>query len=99
MGEGGGAGGVNKKKGGKLQLSGSNGYTGNTTVNAGTLLVDGTQQPASTTIVNAGAALGGTGTAGPIVPVGGRVNPGDPVSTTATLSGTTADFSNNGSLT
>ena len=43
--------------------------------------------------------LGGTGTTGPIVMAGGRVNPGDPVASKGTLSGTSADFSNNGNLT
>ena len=90
--------GLIKNNTGTLQLTGNNTYTGPTTVNAGTLLVDGSQT-GSTITVNAGAALGGIGTTGAIVVAGGRVNPGDPVTTTATLSGTSADFSNNGNLT
>src|SRR5262249_20385410 len=90
--------GLVKNNTGSLELLGNNTYTGPTAVNAGILLVDGSQ-PSSTITVNPGAALGGTGTTGPIVASSGRVNPGDPVNSIATLSGASADFSNNGNLT
>ena len=49
---------------GTLTLSGINSYTGSTTVNAGTLIVDGSIAPSSLTTVNSGGTLGGTGTVG-----------------------------------
>jgi autotransporter-associated beta strand protein len=90
--------GLVKNNTGALELTGNNTYTGPTTVNAGILYVDGSQTGSAIT-VNASATLGGIGTTGPIMVAGGRVNPGDPVATTGTLSGTSADFSNNGDLT
>ena len=49
---------------GTLTLSGINSYTGPTTVNAGTLIVDGSIAPSSLTTVSSGGTLGGTGTVG-----------------------------------
>jgi autotransporter-associated beta strand protein len=95
---GGGAAGLIKNNTGSLQLTGNNTYTGPTTVNAGSLLVDGSQT-SSTVTVNSGAALGGIGTTGAILANGGGVNPGDPINSLGTLSGPSADFSGNGSLT
>ena len=95
---GGGAAGLTKNNTGSLQLTGNNTYTGPTTVNAGSLLVDGAQT-SSTVTVNSGAALGGIGTTGAILANGGGVNPGDPINSLGTLSGASADFSGNGSLT
>ncbi len=51
-----------------LTLSGTNTYTGNTTVDAGSLLVDGSLAAGSTVNVNNGGTLGGVGT------IGGTVN-------------------------
>ncbi len=46
---------------GTWTLSGGNTYTGTTTINAGTLLVDGSLDLASAVTVNSGGTLGGTG--------------------------------------
>jgi autotransporter-associated beta strand protein len=64
-GTGGGTGGALVKVGtGTLTLSGVNTYTGATTVNAGTLEVDGSIAPSSLLSVNNGGTLIGTGTVG-----------------------------------
>ncbi|MEL7687971.1 autotransporter-associated beta strand repeat-containing protein [Citromicrobium bathyomarinum] len=64
---------------GTLILSGSNAYTGETTVQAGTLVVNGDQSAATglTSVLN-GAALGGRGTIGGDVTLadGASLNPG-----------------------
>jgi autotransporter-associated beta strand protein len=72
----GGAAGLVKSGAGRLALSGTSTFTGGTTVNAGTLLVNGTI-PGPVT-VNAGATLGGTGTVtGPVtVNAGGTLAAG-----------------------
>jgi autotransporter-associated beta strand protein len=58
-----------------LTLTGTNQYTGGTTINAGTLLVNGSIS--GTTTVNKLATLGGTGTTGPVVVSdGGKLAPG-----------------------
>ena len=95
---GGASAGLIKNNTGSLQLTGNNTYTGPTTVNAGVLLVDGSQT-GSTVTVNSGAALGGNGTTGAVLANGGGVNPGDPINSLGTLSEASADFSGNGSLT
>src|SRR5439155_27209286 len=71
-----------KSGAGALGLGGANTYTGNTTVNAGTLRVNGSL--ASTVVtVNSGATLGGSGSiAGPVtVNSGGALSPGASVGT------------------
>ena len=67
---------LTKSGAGTLTLSNTNTYTGGTTVNAGTLLVNGSQL-ASAVTVNSGAILGGTnGAVGTISASGGTVSPG-----------------------
>jgi autotransporter-associated beta strand protein len=62
---------------GILTLSGTNAYTGSTTVNAGALIVDGSIVASSLTTVNEGAALLGSGRVGSItVDRGGFLVPG-----------------------
>ena len=68
--------GITKTGAGTLTLSNTNTYTAATTVNAGTLLVNGSQS-ASAVSVNSGAILGGTGgTVGAISASGGTISPG-----------------------
>ena len=67
---------------GTTLLTGNNGYTGPTTVAAGTLLVAGSIAGSSGVTVNAGATLGGTGTvtaevASTTINSGGTLSPGD----------------------
>jgi autotransporter-associated beta strand protein len=69
---------------GTLRLLGNNTYTGPTTVQAGALVVDGTQ--AGSNIVLSGGTLAGSGTVGSIT-VGGTLSLGDP-DATGVLTGT-----------
>ena len=67
---------LTKTASGTLTLSNTNTYTGATTVNAGTLLVNGSQS-GSTVTVNSGAILGGTnGTVGGHQRIGWNGQPG-----------------------
>jgi autotransporter-associated beta strand protein len=59
---------------GTLVLTGSNPYSGATTINAGALYVNGSIVSVST--VNSGGTLGGTGTVGPVNVAGGTLAPG-----------------------
>src|SRR6516164_7030243 len=72
-----GAFGTGKTGPGKLTLSGTNTYTGDTAVTAGTLLVNGSLGAGSVN-VSLGAVLGGTGTIGGPVTIqsGGILSPG-----------------------
>jgi autotransporter-associated beta strand protein len=58
-------------------LNAANTYTGATTVNGGTLIVDGSIAPSDMTTVNAGGTLGGIGTVGNTTISGGTLAPGD----------------------
>jgi autotransporter-associated beta strand protein len=70
---------------GILELSGTNTYTGTTTVNSGALVVSGSIATSSLTTVNSGAALIGSGTVGSTaVNAGGFLVPG-PVGTPGTM--------------
>lgn len=70
-------GGLLKQSAGTLTLSGQNAFTGGTTVNAGTLIVNGGLSfGLGEVTVNSGGTLGGNGTVGAITLSGGIVGPG-----------------------
>jgi autotransporter-associated beta strand protein len=69
-----GTGGENKGGAGTLVLTNANTYPGPTTINAGTLAVNGTQ-PNSAITVASGATLAGIGQTGPVT-VNGTLSPG-----------------------
>ena len=61
----------------ELILSGTGSYSGATTINDGTLIVNGNFSTATGLVsVNAGSTLGGTGTLGGATVVGGQIAPG-----------------------
>lgn len=66
--------GIEKTGTGTLTLNGFNTYAGNTTVTAGTLLVNGTVNNVS---VASGATLGGSGQVGDLTVTGGTLAPGN----------------------
>jgi autotransporter-associated beta strand protein len=66
---------------GTTTLSNANSYTGATTVNAGTLSVNGSIASSSLTTVNAGGTLGGNGTVGSTTIDGGTLSPGNSIGT------------------
>ncbi len=73
---------------GTVVLTASNSYTGATTVNGGTLEVDGSIASSSLVTVNAGGILSGTGIVDPAVTTimsGGVLAPGNPTNRTGTL--------------
>ena len=73
-----GGGGVVIDGAGTVTFTGSNSYSGNTDVEDGTLVIDGTNGNSAITVEN-GATIGGTGTAGAVtVDSGGTFTPGDP---------------------
>ena len=73
-----GDGGITKEGAGTLILTADNTYLGTTTINVGSLIVDGAIATISgaETFVNAGGLLAGTGTIGGDLTNGGIVNPG-----------------------
>ena len=63
---------------GDMKITGNNTYTGNTTVNDGKLVVNGSISTSQLTEVNDGAALGGAGAVGSLmVYEGGMLTPGN----------------------
>ncbi len=74
-----GSGGLTKRGGGTLTLTGANSYTGDTRIAGGKLAMNGSS-PSSTFYVEAGGILSGVGIAGPSH-VWGRVEPGNSVGT------------------
>jgi autotransporter-associated beta strand protein len=72
---------VAKNGTGKWILTNNNTYTGTTSVNAGTLLINGAQTGTGVTTVAAGATLGGTGTLGGAITNNGTIGPGASVGT------------------
>ncbi|MFL9498910.1 autotransporter domain-containing protein [Rhodopseudomonas palustris] len=76
-----GGGNLIKRGAGNLLLTGISSYTGATTVEAGTLSVNGSIASSSLTTVNAGAALGGNGVVGTTLINGGALAPGNSIGT------------------
>lgn len=89
------AGGITKAGPGTMTISGNNSYTGPTTVSAGKLVVDGNISTSTTTVEN-GGTLGGSGTVGSvIVQTGGTVSPGN----SPGILNVNGDYSQSGTLT
>lgn len=86
---------VTKSGAGTWVLTGTNTYTGATTVSEGKFLINGSTATGSTVGVSADATLGGTGTIGGAVNVTGSLSPGASIETLATG---TLSFANSSTL-
>jgi len=76
---------------GTMRISGTtNNYTGNTTVAAGVLVVDGSIATSTLTTVNSGATLAGTGTVGTLT-VSGALAPGNSAGTLSVVGNVVLD--------
>jgi fibronectin-binding autotransporter adhesin len=86
--------------GGSLTLTGTNSYTGATTVTAGTLAVNGSTASGSAVQVNTGGTLAGTGTVnGNTTVTGGTVDlTGGTIGGTLTVNGTGGTFNGSGTV-
>lgn len=84
-----------KSGGGFLKLTGDSTYRGDTTIDGGWLIVDGSL--ASKTVVNGGGGLGGAGSVGQLLAkAGGVVSPGNSIGTlTVTKAGAIDDNAGN----
>lgn len=85
-----GTGGLIKRGGGTLSLSGSSTYSGGTAIQSGTLLVSSTSGSAlglGPVVVSSEAVLAGTGTIGASVTVDGKLSPGALSSGTLAING------------
>ena len=79
-----GSGAVTKSGAGSVTLTANNTYTGDTTVNAGSLIINGNQSSANGVLnVAAGATLGGSGTIGGATTISGVLAPGNSIGTLA----------------
>jgi autotransporter-associated beta strand protein len=88
-------GGIAKDGSGVLTLSGKNTYSGTTTVQAGTLMVEGDSSGVTNKItVNSGAAIGGTGTIGGNLVLASGAKFVLHASTALTVNGGTVDLGN-----
>jgi len=84
---------VIKQDSGQWILGGNNTYTGNTTVSAGTLLINGNQTSATGAVsVAAGATLGGNGTVGGATVINGILAPGNSIGTLSINNNVTWNF-------
>ncbi len=76
-----GTGGLQQNGTGRTNLTAINTYTGNTTVNAGTLSVNGSIASSSLLTVNSDGTLGGNGSVGDTTLAGGTLAPGNSIGT------------------
>jgi fibronectin-binding autotransporter adhesin len=81
-----------KSGSGTWTLSGTNAYSGATTVNAGTLLVNGSIATSSAVTLASSAIIGGTGTTSGVTNNGGTIRPGS-VLTKSTLTASSVNCS------